>query len=319
MAAGSPSETEKKMKSFFNIDQAENDASNGGGTGSQDGGANGAAGAGAAAGAEGAAAQGGASGGAANQNAGNAGGNAGAAWEQREVDWNGQKVAVKTWEEAKALIQKGYNVTQREQELSGMRKSLLAKMARFEQLEAERAKKAGNNDGEAEGGEGADDPIKLMQSRQDKLEDELKIEKWNKVFEPISKEYPDVPEMELIDAFRAKKLALEVEDTTEGLMQVAQELSEQHTGRINQRLETALTDPKSKVATDYAEKIITTLLADTNNPRLKTYNKTVIDAYLAGKLELAEAGGDNGGRGNGAGTGSEKVESIAEIAARQRA
>lgn len=284
------------MWKLLNIDQDENDAGGGagGGAASQAGGGAAGAGAGDAGGAGASNAQAGAGQGAASQNAGTDDKtNQAAAWTQRDIVWNGQKIPVKTEEEAIALMQKGYNFTQGQQEIAKIRKDLIAKSTRFDQLLAELEK---NKPAQGEGEE-ADDPVKKLGKDVEDLRTQAQIQQWDKAFGPVKQKYPGISEKVLIVEFQDKIQAGEVEDSAEGLMKTAESLASERTGIVNRQLDE--------------------LLAKADDPRITAFKQKVIADYVAGKTKLADAGGEHGGSG-GAG-GAEEKGSISEIAARIRA
>jgi hypothetical protein len=242
-----------------------------------------------------------------------------AAGEQYELNWNGKKIAVNSREEAVALMQKGYNVTQKEQEVSKLRKELLTKHERADRLfaELERLKQEGRPAAEGEEASPQDPPDKVTQLEQQvrELRDRHLEEQWGKIFSPIATKYPDVPELELAQEFQKALEAGDVENTAEGVEQIAAKLAENYTTQINQRLEKQLSNPESPLVKAHNDKVVTALLADINNPKLTDYNQKVIAAYMANKMKLANAGGD-GGKGGGAGAATDKKLTISEVAAK---
>lgn len=241
-----------------------------------------------------------------------------AAGEQFELNWNGKKIAVNSREEAVALMQKGYNVTQKEQEVSKLRKELLTKHERADRLfaELERMKQQGRPADEP-GADPQEPPDKVTQLEQQvkELRDKHLEEQWGKVYNPLATKYPDVPELELAQAFQKAMAAGEVENTADGLEQVAAKLAEGYSTQINQRLEKQLSNPESPLVKAHNEKVVTALLADPNNPKMAEYNKKVIAAYIADKSKLTNAGGD-GGKGAGAGAPTDKKLTISQVAAK---
>lgn len=293
----------------FLMDQVNDDGAAGGG-----GSPAGTEGAGAVGG-EGAPPAGGAAG-AASQGAGNGG--TPSAWAPMELTHNGQKVSVATQEEAIALLQKGYDYTQKAQEVAKLRKELLAKHSRADHFLSELEKsRQGKPEGAGEGeGQEPPDKLTLIEKELAALRDKDYSREWERIYTPINQKYPDVPELELANAFKKALEDGEVENTAAGVETVAAQLNEQITGQINQRLEKQLGAPDSPLVKAHNEKVISAFLADAENPRLKEYAQKVIADYVAGKVKLRDAGGDAGGPGAGSGTPADKKLTIAQVAAK---
>lgn len=275
-------------------------------------------------------AQAGNEGSAASQSAGN--GNQPSAWAPMELEYKGQKISVATREEAIALLQQGHDYTQKTQALSKEKQAAFKArqeyMAKLEsttkllaELEAKRNKPAegeGNEGGEPPAEPTADNPkLQELERQLAELRDEKNAEAWTKLTAPILQKFPDVPEAELADAFAAAVDRGEVENTLEGLQEVAEQMNTHYTGEISKRLEKQLGQKDSPLVKAHNDKVIADFLADANNPKLQEYAQRVIADYVKGKLKLKDAAGD-AGKGQGAGA-SDKKESIAEIAARHRA
>lgn len=277
---------------LFNIDQDEHDA--GGGAGGAEanqpaGISEAAAGARAAEGAGAPEAQAGANIDAVKPEAGQPGQtNQAAAEEQHDIVWNGQKVKM-SLQELKDNAQRAYNVTQGEQANSKTRKELAAAMKRFEDLIAE-AEKNGKQPAAEEGEQ--EDPVMKLSKEVDGLRTKALLQDWEKAFNPVQAKYPDISEKALLQEFQEKVKAGEVEDTSAGLMKTAEGISTEREGTVNKRVDA--------------------LLTNTNDPRVKAFTQKVIADYVAGKLKLANAGGENP---KGASGGKAEERSISEIAA----
>jgi hypothetical protein len=297
------------LKNFL-MDQVNPDGAGAGGSGSPAG----ADGAGAAGG-EGALPAGGAAG-AAGQGAGNGG--TPSAWAPLELTHNGQKVSVATQEEAIALLQKGYDYTQKAQEVAKLRKELLAKHSRADHFLTELEKsRQGKPDGEGDGEQPEQpDKLTLIEKEVAALRDKDYSREWERIYNPINQKYPDVPELELANAFKKALEDGEVENTAAAVEAVAAQLNERITGNINQRLEKQLGVADSPLVKAHNEKVISAFMSDAENPRLKEYAQKVIADYVAGKIKLRDAGGDAGGPGAGGGAPSDKKLTIAQVAAR---
>ena len=284
---------------FIKIDQDEHDAGGGaGGAGaSQDGGIAGAAAEARAAGGEGPAAQAGADINAAKPGAGQPGDtNQAAATDQHEIVWNGQKKMM-TLQELKDYAQRAYNVTQGEQANSKTRKELTAQLARLEQMIAE-AEKNGKPPDESE-----NDPLAKLSKAHEATRQELAglrekslVQDWERGFAPVQQKYPDISEKALFMEFQEKVQAGEVEDTVTGLMKTAEGMAAEREGIVNKRLDG--------------------LLLKSDDPRMKAYKEKLIADYVAGKLKLTNAGGENP---KGAAGGKLDTESsISDVAAKLR-
>lgn len=257
-----------------------------------------------------------------------------AAWAPLDLEYKGQKVAVKTREEAIALMQQGHDYTQKTQSAAKAKQEALKikqeYMSRLErttallaELEAKRNKAAEGEGGEEAAGESqqaaapANDKLQKLEQELAEMRDEKNAEAWVKLTAPILQKFPDVPEGELAVAFEAAVSRGEVENTMEGLQEVAEQMNGHYSGELNKRLEKQLSEKDSPLVKTHNDKVISAFLNDANNPKLQEFTQKVIADYVAGKLKLKNAAGDTG---KGAGTGSGKKErTIAEIAASHRA
>lgn len=258
-----------------------------------------------------------------------------AAWAPVELEYKGQKIPVKTREEAIALMQQGHDYTQKTQSAAKAKQEALKLkqdyMSRLErttallaELEAKRNKAAtGEGEGEQEGdGEGrkpappADDKLQKLERELAELRDERNAEAWEKITAPILQKFPDVPEAELAEAFKAAVDRGEVENSLEGLQEVAEQMNGHYSGEINKRLEKQLATKDSPLVKAHNDRVISEFLNDANNPKLQEFTQKVIADYVAGKLKLKDAAGDTG-KGAAAGAGK-KERTIAEIAAQHR-
>ena len=243
------------------------------------------------------------------------------AWAPMELTHNGQKVSVATQEEAIALLQKGYDYTQKAQEVAKLRKELLAKHSRADHFLSELEKsRQGKPEGAGEGEQQEPpDKLTLIEKELAALRDKDYSREWERIYTPINQKYPDVPELELANAFKKALEDGEVENTAAGVETVAAQLNERITGQINQRLEKQLGAPDSTLVKAHNEKVISAFMADASNPKLQEYAQKVIADYVAGKVKLRDAGGDAGGPGAGAGTPADKKLTIAQVAAKYSA
>lgn len=213
------------------------------------------------------------------------------AQEQFEIVWNGQKKNM-TREEVIAHAQKAYNITQREQEVARTRKDLTAKLERLDKL-IEEAERRGENPEDA----GPEDPVAKLSKEVEEMRSKAQIAEWEKAFSPIQQKFPNISEKNLLNEFTEKVKAGEAEDTSAGLMAVAEEMDKQFAGITDKRIEAVMKNP--------------------NDPRMKAYNEKLIADYVAGKVKLAHAGGEPGATSTG--TKPDSKASIADIAAKLRA
>jgi len=212
-----------------------------------------------------------------------------AAWDHDEIVWHGQKVKM-TRQEIIDHAQRAYNVTQGEQANSKTRKELTEKLTQLNEL-IEEARKSPDH-AEADG-----DPIAVLRKEIDELKEVRKLEAWDKYFSPVKAKHPDIPEDFLVSKFQARVLSKEVENTEEGLMKTADDISNGFSGTVDKRIEA--------------------LLNDATNPKIKAHNDKVVAAYLAEKQRLANSGGEKGAGISGGAEG--KVKTISETAAELRA
>lgn len=237
-----------------------------------------------------------------------------AAAEQFELTHNGNKIKM-TRQEVIDAAQRGYNTTQKEQEISKLKKELIAKHARANQI-IEEAEKAGK---QPEGEEEPESELNQLKNTITGITEKLQLQEWEKALGPIHTKFPDVDELELAAKFQEKVKAGEVENTNAGLEEVATELAQHSEGKVNKKLEAVLADEKNNMVTSHNQKVIEKFLANPEDPKLKAYEQKVIADYVAGKTKLSSAGGDNGkGAAAGAGAGKDKVESISDVAERHR-
>jgi len=269
------------MNRFFNFDQAETDGDNAGGgsQGDADGAADGAdAGS--------------------NDNTVDSGADGGdtsgkPAWEQDEIVWNGEKKKLSR-QEIINYAQQAYNVTQKEQNLAKLTKDATDRLARIDALAAELEK----NDGEGadEQAPEDDEPVSQLSKEVQALKLKEQIRTWDNAFKPIADKYPDISEKALLAEMREKVASKEVDDNAEGLMKVAESMANEREGTVSKRLEA--------------------LLKENKDPRLQAYRKKSIEDYVAGKIKLANAGGEGGG--SPAGAKPQTSKSIDDVATRIR-
>lgn len=282
------------MWKVIRYDQDEHDA--GGGAGgvatSQDGAGDGIADAAAAALAGGTADGAGAGDGAAGPKAGTDGKTSqAAAGEQFEITWEGKKIQM-TRDEVINNAQRAYNVTQREQELAKTRKDYQVKLLKLDQYYAD-LEKAGKPAKGADGAEpDADDPLSKVAGEVAELKNQLLVQSWEKSYAPVKQKYPDVSEKMLIEEFQVKIQAGEVDNSNEGLMQTAEAMAKGFDSTVETKLDKLLADPE--------------------NPKIKAHNLKVIEAFVKGKKDLANAGGDKGAGGTGG--KAKEAKSIDEVA-----
>lgn len=239
------------------------------------------------------------------------------AWAPVEINWKGQKVSVKTLEEASALMQQGYDYTSKTQEVARLKKELLAKHSRADHFLAELEKRGGQRqEPESDAGgepEPQDKTAKLEQQLNQLMEREHE-RAWNGIYDPISKKFPDVPELDLANAFAKAVEEGDAQNTVEDLERIASELAPKYKDQRNQQLSKLLEDKESPIIKSYSEKVIDAFLSDKENAKLKAFSQKVISDYIADKTKLKNAGGDGGPAGAGGAT-QDKKRTIAEIAA----
>jgi hypothetical protein len=300
------------MERFLIIDQAENDGAGGGagGAGSQAGGA--AAGVAAAAGAAAAGAAGAGEAGAAGGAAGAAGAGAAGAEEAQEYDLNGNKVKL-TKAQLVAELMKAQDYTKKTQMSAAERKKYQTAATRADQIAEEylaELKKLRGDGGEKPEPE-PEDKFTTLEKRQAAIEEQINNDKWEKTFNPIRSKFPELDDLEVAARFSAAVKAGEAENSPAGLLAVAEVVAKEQGGKRNQMLETELAKPDNPLAKNLSQKAIDAFLKNPEDPKHKAFRDQVIADYVAGKIKLSNAGGDNGaGGGAGAAKKDENLEAV---------
>lgn len=210
---------------------------------------------------------------------------------QVEITVNGKKETI-SQSELIARAQRNSNITEKEQEVSNQRKSLDKKLRQADMIIADlKAKEESGQDLTPT----EENLLEKTNARVQELEAEREQRNVDKAFEPIRTKFPEVNEYLLFKNFRDKVLAGEVDDTPKGMMEVAEGMSKDYSGKVTQSLETTL--------------------KDNNNPITKKHNAEVIKDYLKNKKKYAYVFGEGPG-GGGAGVGDKPISSISEAAER---